>query len=94
MQVFFCFFSFVFFYLFAYITETHKQKKGEKMSNMKPSIYTVPEVARLLKVTPSTVRVWVKRKKLKSIQYFDKGKIYIPASEVEKLLEKHQTQEA
>jgi len=50
--------------------------------------YTVPEVAKLLGVTPSTVRVWVKQGKMKGIQFFDQGRITIPREEVEKQLAK------
>lgn len=72
--------------------EKRKKKKDDnqeqKQERIGLQLYTVKEVAELLRVHPVTVRTWIREGKLKSIQLKSQGpgKYRIEQQEIERIL--------
>lgn len=50
--------------------------------------YTTPEAAKLLGVNPATIRIWIKDKKISTVQFFEGSRHMIPKSEIDALITK------
>lgn len=63
------------------------------MSMNHANYYSVSETAKLLGLTVSGIHLWIKQGKIPSIQYYERGKIFIPKDEVHKLQKRTPTKE-
>ena len=61
-------------------------EEGEAGMSDDDQVLTVPEVARRLRVTPETVRRWLRTGELRGVRFSDRGGWRVLSSEVERKL--------